>query len=410
MFVYQVKINLCFLFLLFNAHVHAQFMWQFKKDTVIKWYYYDGDEFSAKTIDREKWHTGFSWSELNYDMKFRMTPERLVMDNGVCKFMCYRDTGYYSVPDWQMDSSFMQKFGNQLTEGNKFKYYYTAGDVWSKGKYERGYFEIRFKTTGAYGMYPGYWLFGDNGDEIDFFELKGERSNAIHVDIHCKGNCDKNYRGSGILPRNFGDWIKLTEPLNESYNVLAGEWQNGYVKWYLNGEGIAWYTGDFEAKKMDLIFGTGVAQDGKPFAPGVNHKTVFPNSFDVDYVRVWYKAAKPKTEIKGVQHADFDFYPEAEARPAQLKRKIKYLYNNEFKSELLTISALPKKGKKIIISLLGKEKAEVSFLDTTGKIIKSEILKSSFSEFDFSSGNYSEVHIEIKSGNQSINEKITLVN
>jgi len=395
---------------LFVSVVKAQFMWQFKKDTVIKWNYFDGDEFNAKSIDKQKWRTSFSWTEMNFDMKYKMTSDRIVLDSGICHFICNRDTGLYEIPGWLLDSTFKKKYGSQILEGNKMQYFFTAGDILSKQKYERGYFELRFKTTGAYGMYPGYWLYGSNGDEIDFFELKGERSKEIHIDIHCKGNCDKRYKGKGILPHSFGEWIKVTEPLNNGYNVLAGEWGDGYVNWYLNGNGIAFYKGNFGSDKMDIILGTGPAQDGKPFAPGVNERTKFPNSFDVDYIRVWYKANQTITPIKKETKADFDYYKDVNEGNAKIKRKINYLYNKkDFDNDLLTISVLPKRGKKVIVSSLGKEVSyTITFIDDQDKVIRIENVTSKFNEFDFSSLTNEELGVQLKVFDKIVSEKIKL--
>lgn len=406
-----MKAKLFIFSFLFSAFLNAQVMWQFKKDTVIKWYYYDGDEFSGTTYDSEKWIPAFSWTEMNYDMKFRMTPERLVLNDGVCHFMCFRDTGLFNVPNWHLDSAFKKKYGKELVDGNKFPYYYTAGDVWSKGQYERGYFELRFKTTDAYGMYPGFWLFGDNGDEIDFFELKGERSKEIHVDIHCKGTCDRNYKGSGILPHSFGEWIKVTQPLNTAYNVLACQWDNGFVSWYINGEGIAYYKGTFDSKKMALILGTGIAQDGKPFAPGITQKTPFPNSLDVDYVRIWYNKEGPKNSVVGKKHVDFDYYKNDGAAKAKLKRKIKYLYNKkEFSQNAVTISVLPKKGKNIIVSALGQHpRYQITFSDEFGKIITQKRVSESFTEYNFSNLGINRIKVEISTTGKIVSEQISLM-
>lgn len=387
-------------------------MWQFKKDTVVKWYYYDGDEFNDASIDRDKWHTAFSWTEINYDMKFRMTPERLVLQDGICKFMCYRDTGLYQVPDWHLDSAFKKKYAAELVNGNRFPYYFTAGDVWSKGKYERGYFELRFKNTNAYGMYPGFWLFGDNGDEIDFFELKGEREKEIHVDVHCKNQCDRNYKGFGLFRRNFGEWVRVTAPLCDSYNVLAGEWGDSYVHWYLNGEGIASFKGQFGSQYMDLILGTGVAQDGKPFEPGIRARTVFPNSLDVDYVRVWYKEPKPKGAIKGKQHDTFDYCKDSAAQPAILKRKIRYLYDSEtFDADLATVSLLPKKQHKVVVSILGRSKGyQIEFRDAGNRLLNSATVTDSFAEFDFAQhSNLQEVSYTLRVADKRVQGKLRLV-
>jgi len=377
------KFCVAVLFLFFHFGMKSQVMWQFNKDTVIKWYYYDGDEFNGQSLDVEKWYNGFSWTQLNYDMKFLMIPERIVFDSGACQFVCTRDTGLYEVPAWQLDSAFRKKYKADL-EGNKFRYFFTSGDVVSKNLYERGYFELRFRSPGAYGMWPGFWLYGE-GDEIDFFELKGEKNKEVHVDVHCPGKCNKAY-AAGIFPKPFGGWIKITGALNENYNIISGEWQNGYVKWYLNGEGIAYYKGDFASVRMKLILGNGPALDGKPFAPGVNESTVFPNSLDVDYVRIWYKENKPKDQVLGMKHTTFDCLKSPGSPNAFLKKKKGFMYKRKaFKKDLVTISILPMGNRKLLLTSSGKDfKYKIKFFDADGKELMNAEIREFRTELDFS--------------------------
>ncbi len=400
-----------FLLVLLFTNSNAQYMWQVKKDTVVKWYYYDGDEFNDSTLDEEKWFPSFSWSKVNYDMKFLMTKENLVHENGVYHFICKRDTGLYLVPNWTLDSSFIKKYKSDLVDGKKFKYLFTAGDVWSKMQYGHGYFEMRFKSTKSYGIYPGFFLFGTGKDEIDFFELKGERSEDIHVDIHCSKGCDRGYQGGNIFPKSFGGWLSSTNSLAETFNIISGEWQDGYVKWYLNGVGLAYFKGNLESAKMSLIFGTGPAQDGKPFKPGVNSKTVFPNSIDVDYVRVWYKDNRTKTDVLGKVNTSFDYAMGEESLKSFPKRKIRYMYNkNEFKKEFTTVTMLPKKNKSIIISFNGKPiEHNISFYDYSGKQLINKKSSDSFNEFSFSTlPDSSEIKVRIDVAGKELEELIKL--
>lgn len=386
-------------------------MWQVKRDTIVKWYYYDGDEFNDSILDEEKWFPSFSWSKVNYDMKFLMTKENLIHEKGVCHFICKRDTGLYLVPDWTLDSTFIKKYKSDLVEDKKFRYLFTAGDVWSKMQYRYGYFEMRFKSTNSYGIYPGFFLFGKGKDEIDFFELKGERSKGIHVDIHCNKGCDHGYKGGSILPKSFGGWLKTTHSLSDTYNIISGEWQDGYVKWYLNGIGLAYFKGNLGSETMSLIFGTGPAQDGKPFKPGVNSETVFPNSIDVDYVRVWYKENKPKNEVLGKKNTHFDFVTNEEKKKSFPKGKIRYMYNkSEFKNELTTITLLPKKNKKIILSFNGKtNNCNIIFTDISGKELINKQTNESFNEFDFLYlPDSSEIKVKIKIAGKVIEEKVNI--
>ena len=406
-----MKFKLFILLNLFSIFISAQYMWQIKVDTVIKWHYYDGDEFDSTSVDLAKWIPAYSYSEFNYKYDYLMTPKRLEFENGICRFMCYRDTGLYTVPGWQLDSNFEKNNLIKLIDKNKVKYLFTAGNVWSKGQYNRGYFEIRFKTNESYGMWPAFWLYaGYKNEEIDFFELKGEINNQIHIDVHCPKHCGRRYTGGSLLPKSFGGWIKASGKLKDDYNVLAGEWQDGYVKWYLNGQGIGYFKGDFVSQKMSLIMGTGPAKKGLPFAPGLNKTSVFPNSLDVDYVRVWYKTPGDKKNIVGKKHTVFSYFKSPPTKTV-LKKKVRYMYNKKaFMDDLLTISVLPAAGKKIIITALGKEiNYSVSFSEPIGKEILTRVISDSFYEFDFSNLTAQDkIKIKIKTPYTILEETIEL--
>jgi beta-glucanase (GH16 family) len=379
----------------------AQVLWQIKKDTVIKWHYYDGDEFNGPSVDLAKWIPAYSYSQMNYKFAYLMSPKRLEFENGICKFMCYRDTGLYTVPPWHLDETFEKNHSIKLLEGNKVQYFFTAGNVWSKQQYGKGYFEIRFKATDSYGMWPAFWMYGNNQkDEIDFFELKGERNNEIHIDVHCPRGCGSRYKGGSLFPRSFGGWIKLDQFLKDDYNVVSAEWQDGYVAWFLNGEGIGYFKGDFESQKMNLIIGTGPAKDGFAFAPGVNEKSTFPNSLDVDYVRVWYKQPGDTSEIMGKKHRKFSYHPTDDKLKAEPRKKIRFMYNKKELDKLqLTISVLPAENKSIIVNSFGKTiDYKISISDLSGKELHSEQI----------SAKYITIPLTNKTNEKSVKVKITM--
>jgi len=40
----------------------AQKLWQINKDTVITWYYQDGDEFNDSELNTNQWKTWYEWA------------------------------------------------------------------------------------------------------------------------------------------------------------------------------------------------------------------------------------------------------------------------------------------------------------------------------------------------------------
>ena len=89
----------------------------------------------------------------------------------------------------------------------------------SKKQFKYGYFECRAKAPSGRGFWPGFWLYGGHpNDEIDFMEMKGEKSKHAHVDVHCPDNCDK-------VPKNWIGFKKIGEDgLKPQSKLLINMW------------------------------------------------------------------------------------------------------------------------------------------------------------------------------------------
>jgi hypothetical protein len=157
-------------------------------------------------------------------------------------------------------------------------WHYTSGMIFSKQKYKYGLFEIRFKLPVGKGLWPAYWLYGDNpNEEFDIFEYKGETPNKIHIDMHCPtSNCD-----------NFGGWVTATGNFSDSFNDMMGEWGPNASFWYLNGHEFAIWLGNLNYQ-ANIIAGVGVANEAPcPFSPGPDNSTSFPTAYEIDFIRIW---------------------------------------------------------------------------------------------------------------------------
>jgi len=81
---------------------------------------------------------------------------------------------------------------------------YTSARIKTKGLLEQTYgrFEARLKTPYGQGLWPAFWMLGNNSDtatwpscgEIDIMELKGNTPNIVHSSIHGPG-----YSGVGAI-------------------------------------------------------------------------------------------------------------------------------------------------------------------------------------------------------------------
>jgi beta-glucanase (GH16 family) len=160
-------------------------------------------------------------------------------------------------------------------------YEYTAGMVSSHDRFAftYGYIEIRARFPGGKGAWPCFWLMPQNHQwppEFDIAEYYGAKK-LMHLGL-CHGSFPEvNWASGGNLDVDFeGAW-----------NTFGLLWLPGKAKWIQNGvvkhESEGAHVPDIP---MYVILSNGVSSRfGPSGAP--TPETVFPNFFEIDYVRVW---------------------------------------------------------------------------------------------------------------------------
>ena len=338
---------------LFAGQLHAQLeprMFQIKTDEIVSWNYHFGDDFEGANVDESKWHKRYPWGGLLADQKQYASPEMLSQQEGVLHMKVNENNGFYPVEDWMINHEEAKKHGLEI-QGNGVKLDYLTSCIWSKQTFRYGYFEIRAKAPSGQGLWPAFWLFGQNQkDEIDFMEMKGERPNEVHIDVHCPDSCEKVFTKPFGLPKNWGGWVKMDKKLTDEYVTYSGVWLPNSLTYYVNGVPVSHYAGDFDTP-MNVIANMAVARDGFAFNPGPNAETKFPADYQVDYIRVWkltsdneYKAikflgTKKTTPLKYPSN----FWNEGEdTSELQIKKKVRYVFNKKHAAkELGFLSFVP---------------------------------------------------------------------
>lgn len=405
---------ICFL-ILTSFFSHAQVSWQIKTNENVKWYYQFGDEFNTSNLDFSKWRSGLPWGNVMMNQDLVFSENNLVFENGVIKFLTNKEIIKTKLQPWQIDSSYLKKNKTAL-ENQLYTSHFSAGLITSNQKFKYGYFEIRFKSTGQKGTWPAFWLYGgEPNEEIDFFELKGELSNKIHVDVHCPNGCDNYKSGIFNFKKNWGSWISSKNKLEDGWNIVSGEWQPGYIKWFLNGNPIAYFKGDFKSEQL-LIINNSLAQNNGPFNPGPDETTKWPSSFDVDYVRVWSKEdtiLKYQNNYKEFLNSDKNIL-NGVLYQTELKKKDRFVYNTkQLDSEIGFISILPILYNKIGLYIQGKKlgKIQVDVLDKDGKKVAGFGLENvSYYILDLSALPTGSYKILISVLNQTLTHDIPVIN
>jgi len=183
---------------------------------------------------------------------------------------------------------------------------YTSARLTTKGKFTATYgrFEARLRIPFGQGLWPAFWMLGDNIDstiwptcgEIDIMENIGREPAIIHGTIHGPGYSGDKGPSSAYSLAN-------KKRFADSFHVFAVEWEPGVIRFYCDGvlyatrtsadlpDGKTWvYDHPFF---IILNVAVGGGWPGNPDAT-----TVFPQTMLVDYVRVYQRATPSATRPK----------------------------------------------------------------------------------------------------------------
>lgn len=373
--VYKTILLLC-VFFSFNAD--AQWMWQINKDSIINWYYEDGDEFESNTLNTEKWKYWYGWSRSIYTQKeqqYYTDGKNHQLENGNLNLYAIREKTNQRMVDWMEDT--VSLYNDKTNIGsNKRDFNYTAGMIQSLRTYKYGYFEIKFRIPSENGFWPAFWLYGGTpNEEIDWMELKTEKKNAIHVGRHSQKKEENKIRNI-IRKKWWGDWVYFKGDLSEGWNIVSGEWTPEYLKYYLNGECIAFTKLSMNIEKV-LCANIAVPANDGSFHPGPDTNIIRSGNFSIDYIRVWNNQKKEKSQNVAV----FSEYScPKEIMKSNLSSKTRFLYGKKsiHQNEGITVSLIEKSPNIFCLTTLGKNipvKAKFQLLNENGVNVYSNNLK-----------------------------------
>ncbi len=231
------------------------------------------DEFGGTTLDLTKWTPivgpGGAVSG-NAELQYYLSrPENIQVNNGTLKIIALND-GY---------------------GGNS----YTSGRMQSKnlGDFLYGRFEARMKLPAGYGMWPAFWMLPTDNSygiwprsgEIDIMELIGRQPATTYATIHTSSDAtDHDFGNSYTLP---------TGNFNNAFHVFSVEWSPNLLKFYMDGILYSTQTNTSITpqpwvfnKRFYMLLNLAI---GGPWAYAPNSTTIFPQTMEIDYVRVYQK-------------------------------------------------------------------------------------------------------------------------
>jgi beta-glucanase (GH16 family) len=176
---------------------------------------------------------------------------------------------------------------------------YTSGRLHTNISWQYGKFEARIKLPYGQGMWPAFWMLGSNISsvgwpkcgEIDIMEMVGGAARSNGGDNKTFGTAHWSNNGSHA---QYG--LNYTLPsgkLSDDFHLFSCTWDPQKIVWFIDGiqycvidissAGLAAFRAPFY-----IILNLAVGGDwpGSPVA-----STVFPQSMEVDYVRVYADAS-----------------------------------------------------------------------------------------------------------------------
>jgi beta-glucanase (GH16 family) len=186
---------------------------------------------------------------------------------------------------------------------------YTSARMNTAGKFSQTYgrFEARIKIPYGQGIWPAFWMLGNNMKEVDWpncgeidiMENIGKEPSIVHGTIHGPGySGDKGIGESFALP---------VSRLADDYHVYAVEWEPNAIRFYVDDKLYATRIPANLPRDTKWVYDhpffliLNVAVGGG--WPGNPDKTsVFPQAMLVDYVRVYgVRFRKAACECSSVQ-------------------------------------------------------------------------------------------------------------
>jgi beta-glucanase (GH16 family) len=242
------------------------------------WHLVWSDEFDATTAgapDPAKWNFetgGAGWGNKELET-YTDRRENSIVENGMLKITALKE-----------------KFIGQ----DNIRRTYTSARITTKNKFTQKYgrIEARLKITRGQGLWPAFWMLGDNNEsgwpqcgEIDIMENIGKEPKIVHGTVHGPGYSGKDGIGAPYTLPSDHDFA-------DDFHLYAVEWEPAQLRFYVDNALYESLTPTNLPPGKSWVFDhpffiiLNVAVGGLwPGNPDATSK--FPQSMLIDYVRCY---------------------------------------------------------------------------------------------------------------------------
>ncbi|MDV3351237.1 family 16 glycosylhydrolase [Leptothoe sp. LEGE 181152] len=167
-------------------------------------------------------------------------------------------------------------------QGKDLFFDYTSGMISGHDKiaFTYGYMEIKASLPVGQGLWPAFWMLPSTGEwppEIDIMEFLGHQTDTVYGTLHYQ---DPDAPNGNAMEGNSVSGIDFSE----GEHTFAVKWTPERITWFVDGQKAFTITGNIPQQAMYLLANLAVCGSwpGDP-----DHTTLFPSSYDIDYIRVY---------------------------------------------------------------------------------------------------------------------------
>ncbi len=221
------------------------------------------DEFDGTTLDTSKWQRRFKWGEAVINSELQAyTDDQFEVASGILNIVGEEKTASYAGMTMNYASGLLSSVHHQIY----------------------GYFEARMKFPKGQGLWPAFWLLGENGttgvNEIDIHEFLGHDVDTMYMTVHW---------GESYGAGHESDSQEFSGPdFTADFHTFAVDWEPDSIIWYVDGVERHSHTGvGVPSVEMYMIANLAI---GGSWPGNPDGTTMFPANYAIDYIRAYQKS------------------------------------------------------------------------------------------------------------------------
>lgn len=258
------------------------------------------DEFNNQSLEKSKWSKDYGWG--NHPMQTNQNNERYSLYYNETNDSLHQFTDS-TLNIISQHGPFSKTLGSNKNDINNAKnggqYEYRSAMARSRpvNDIKYGYFEIRCKVPNTQMEKFCFWMYS-KGQELDVFEIRGT-GNCMPTNYHYflnenrtshNNSEDENIKGEKLNTDAYDIYCLKNQHLFDDFYTYAMKWDEEKIVWYLNNQVVRVVYKNQEYPKLNWAENPiGVRITTRIWKSYLSAPHNFPNTWEIDYVRVYQK-------------------------------------------------------------------------------------------------------------------------